>query len=44
MKALHSSYPRSGTFESRPIVIKDEADPISPKPMSEIPRSEILPP
>ena len=44
MKALPSSYTRPGTSESRPIVIKDEADPISPKPMSEIPRSEILPP
>ena len=44
IKALPSSYPRPGTSKSRPIVIKDEADPISPKPMSEIPRSEILPP
>ena len=42
MKALPSSYPRPGTSECRPIIIKDEADPISPKPMSEIPRSEIL--
>ena len=44
MKAPPSSYPRPGTSKSRPIIIKDEADPISPKPMSEIPRSEILPP
>ena len=33
-----------GTSKSRPITVKDEADPILPKPMSEIPRSEILPP
>ena len=44
MKAPPSSYPRPGTSESRPIIIKDEADPISPKPMLEIPRIEILPP
>ena len=44
MKALPSSYTRPGTSESGPIIIKDEVDPISPKPMSEIPRSEILPP
>ena len=43
-KALPSSFQRPGASESRPIIIKDEADPISPKPMSEIPRSEILPP
>ena len=43
-KALPSSYPRPGTSESRPIIINNEADPISPKPVSEIPRSEILPP
>ena len=43
-KALPPSYPRSGTSESRPIIINNGADPISPKPMSEIPRSEILPP
>ena len=34
--------------ESKPIIINDEAasevDPILPKPLSEIPRSEILPP
>ena len=33
MKGLPSSYPRQGTFKSRPIVIKDEADPILHKPM-----------
>ena len=44
MKALPSSYPRPGTSKSRPIVVKDEVDPIPPKPMSEIPRSEMLPP
>ena len=43
MKALPSSYTKPGTSESRPIVIKDEAYP-PPKPMSEIPRSEMLPP
>ena len=43
MKAPPSSYTRPGTSESRPIVVKDEADPILPKPMSEIPRSEMLP-
>ena len=44
MKALPSSYPRQGTSKSRPIVVKDEADPIPPIPMSEIPRSGILSP
>ena len=43
-KALPSSCTRPGTFKSRPIVVKDEVDPIPPKPMSEIPRSEMLPP
>ena len=42
--ALPSSYIRPGTSVSRPIVVKDEADPILPKPVSEIPRSEVLPP
>ena len=41
-KALPPSYPRSGTSESRPIIINNGAEPISPKPMSEILRSEIL--
>ena len=44
MKAPPSSYTRLGTSKSRPIVVKDEADPILPRPMSEIPRSEMLPP
>ena len=42
-KALPPSYPRSGTSESRPIIISNGAEPITPKPMLEIPRSEILP-
>ena len=37
-----------GSFESKPIIINGEAvsavDPILPKPISEIPRSEVLPP
>ena len=44
MKAPPSSYTRPGTSKSRPIIIKDEADPILLKSMVEIPRSEILPP
>ena len=44
MKAPPSSFTRPGNYKSRPIIIKDEADPILPKPMSEISRSEILPP
>ena len=32
-KVLPPSYPRPGTSESRPIIINNEADPISPKPM-----------
>ena len=43
-KAPPSSYTRPGTSESRPIAAKDEADPILLKPMSEIPRREMLPP
>ena len=43
-KALPSSYPRSGTSESRPIVISNGTEPIMPKPITEIPRSEIIPP
>ena len=43
IKAPPSSL-RPGTSKSRPIIVKDEADPIPPKPMSEISRSEILPP
>ena len=44
IKALPSSYAKPGASESRPIVIEDKADPILPKPMLEIPRSEVLPP
>ena len=37
-----------GSSESKPIIINGEAvsavDPILPKPISEIPRSEVLPP
>ena len=42
-KALTPSYPRSGISKSGPIIINNGAEPISPKAMSEIPRSEILP-
>ena len=44
INALPSLYTRPGTSKSRPIVVKDEADPILPKPTSEIPRSKVLPP
>ena len=43
-KALPSSYPRSGTSKSKPIIISNGTEPIMPKPIIEIPRSEILPP
>ena len=43
-KTLPSSYPRSGTSECRPIIISNGAEPITPKPILEIPISEILPP
>ena len=43
-KALPSSYPRSGTFKSRPIIFSNGTEPITPKSIIEIPRSEILPP
>ena len=36
-------YPRSGTSKSRPIIISNGIEPIAPKPIIEIPRSEILP-
>ena len=42
-KAQPPSYPRSRTSESRPIIISNGAQPIMPKPMLEIPRSEIFP-
>ena len=41
-KALPSLYPRSGTSKSRPIIISNGTEPIMPKPIIEIPRSEIL--
>ena len=48
IKALPSSYTGLGASESKPIIINDEAvsaaDPVLPKPMLEIPRSEVLPP
>ena len=43
-KAPPSSYPRSGTSESKPIIINNGTEPVTPKPIIEIPRSEILPP
>ena len=47
-KALPSQYTGPGSSESKPIIINGEAvsavDPILPKPISEIPRSEVLPP
>ena len=42
-KVLLPSYPRSGTSESKPIIISNGAEPITPKPILEIPRSEMLP-
>ena len=48
IKALPSSYTGLGPSKSKPIIINDKAfsaaDPVPPKPMLEIPRSEILPP
>ena len=48
LKALPSQYTGPGSSESKPIVINGEAvsaaDPILPKPIPEIPRSEVLPP
>ena len=43
-KALPPSYPRPGTSESKPIIISNGTEPIMPKPIIEIPRSDILPP
>ena len=43
-KALPSLYPRSGTSKSRLIIISKGTETIMPKPIIEIPRSEILPP
>ena len=42
-KALLSSYPRSGTSESKPIIISNGTEPIMSKSIIEIPRSKILP-
>ena len=42
-KAPPSWYPRSGTSESRPIIISNGTESIMPMPIIEIPRSEILP-
>ena len=48
IKALPSQYTGPGSSESKPIVINSKAvsavDPILPKPIMEIPRSEVLPP
>ena len=48
IKAPPPSYTGLGASESKPIIISDEAvsaaDPVLPKPMLEIHRSEVLPP
>ena len=48
IKALPSQYTGPGSSESKPIIINGEAvsavDPMLPKPILEIPRSELLPP
>ena len=48
INALPSQYTGPESSESKPIIIIDEAvsaaDPVPPKPMLEIPRSEVLPP
>ena len=43
-KSLPPSYPRPGTSESKPIIISNGTEPITPKPIIEISRSEKLPP
>ena len=47
IKAPPSQYTGPGSYESKPIIINGKAisaaDPILPKPMMEIPRSEVLP-
>ena len=43
-KTLPPLHPRSGTSESKPIIINNGTEPITPKPIIEIPRSELLPP
>ena len=42
-KAPPTSYPRSGTSESKPIVISNGTELISPKPITEISKSEMVP-
>ena len=44
IKAPPSSFARPGATAPRPITVKDETSSILPKSISEIPRSEILPP
>ena len=43
-KALPPLHLRSGTSESKPIIINNGTEPITPKPIIDIPRSEMLPP
>ena len=43
-KAVPPLHPRSGTSKSKPIIINNGTEPITPKPIIEIPRSEMLPP
>ena len=43
-KTLPPLHPRSGTSESKPIIINNGTEPIIPKQIIEIPRSEMLPP
>ena len=43
-KALPPSYPGPGSPKSKPIIINNGIEPIMPKPIIEIPRSEMLPP
>ena len=43
-KAPPPLHPRSGTSKSKPIVINNGTEPITPKPIIEIPRSKMLPP
>ena len=48
MKAPPSQFTGPGSSESKPIIINGEAvlvaEPVLPKPIPEIPRSEVLPP
>ena len=48
IKTLPSQYTGPGSSESKPIIVNGEAvsaaDPILPKPIPEIPRSEVPPP